>query len=526
MAARPVSPVIRFIRKVADAPTVETHSAGQLLDRFMARRDEAAFAELVRRHGPLVLGVCRRVLQDEHDAEDAFQATFLVLVRKAASIHKTEALGSWLHGVAYRIASKAKVTAARRRAHERKVPAVVEADIFDACTWRDLRPVLDEEMQRLPAKYRMPLILCYLQGKTTAETADALGWPRGTVGMRIARGRALLRSRLARRGLTLSTAVVATSLARAEAAMVPPTLLNATVQAAAQMSSGQAAVAISPHILALAKGAAHAMFLTKLKMMFVVAIAVGAVGTGTTLLTYQAPAASPGPRRTAEAPVIARADDKSKDAAEDEENERKVAANRMRSQNNLKQLGLAMHNYHDVHGHFPTSAIYQDGKRLLSWRVALLPYLDQEELHQQFKLDEPWDSEHNKKLLAKMPPLFAPPGIKTKKPNTTFYQVLVGQGALFEGEIQIQTRNITDGLSNTFMAVEAAEAVPWTKPEDLVYDPDKPLPKLGGIFKSGFNALLADGSVRFVKKEVKDDILRKYITRAGNEPVGANDFDP
>src|SRR5438105_313462 len=173
VAARPVSPVIRFIRKVADAPTVETQSDGQLLNCFMARRDEAAFAELVRRHGPLVLGVCRRVLQDEHDAEDAFQATFLVLVRKAASIHKTE----------------------------------------------------------------------------------ALGWPRGTVGNRIARGRALLRSRLARRGLTLSAAVVATSLARAEEAVVPPTLLNATVQTAAQMSSGRATAAISPHILALAKGA-------------------------------------------------------------------------------------------------------------------------------------------------------------------------------------------------------------------------------------------------------------------------------
>ena len=136
------------------------------------------------------------------------------------------------------------------------------------------------------------------------------------------------------------------------------------------------------------------------------------------------------------------------------------------------------------------------------------------------------DSEHNKKLLAKMPPLFAPPGIKTKKPNTTFYQVLVGQGAMFDGEIQIQVGNVTDGLSKTFMAVEAAEAVPWTKPEDLVYDSDKPLPKLSGIFKSGFNALLADGSVRFVKKEVKDDILRKYITRAGNEPDAVNDFDP
>jgi RNA polymerase sigma factor (sigma-70 family) len=526
VAARSVSPVIRFIHKVADAAGAEIQSDEQLLGCFMSGRDEAAFAELVRRHGPLVLGVCQRVLQDEHDAEDAFQATFLVLVRKAASIHKTEALGSWLHGVAYRVACKAKVTAARRRAHERKVPAMMEADIVDACSWRDLRPVLDEEMQRLPAKYRLPLILCYLQGKTTAETADALGWPRGTVGMRIARGRALLRSRLARRGLSLSAAVVATSLARTEAAMVPPTLVNATVQAAAQMSSGQAAVAISPHILTLAKGAVHAMFLTKLKMMLAVAIAVAAAGTGTTLLTYHAAAADPGPRRTAEAPVLARADDKAKEPVEDEENERKVAANRRRSQNNLKQIGLAMHNYHDVHGHFPASASYKDGKRLLSWRVALLPYLDQEALHQQFKLDEPWDSEHNKKLLAKMPQLFAPPGTKTKKPHTTFYQVFVGQGAMFEGQIEMQIRNITDGLSNTFMAVEAAEAAPWTKPEDLVYDPDKPLPRLGGIFKNGFNALLADGSVRFVSKDAKEDALRKYITRAGNEPIGANDLDP
>jgi hypothetical protein len=193
-------------------------------------------------------------------------------------------------------------------------------------------------------------------------------------------------------------------------------------------------------------------------------------------------------------------------------------ANRAKSSNNLKQLLIAMHNYHDTNGRLPTAAIYsKDGKPLLSWRVALLPYLEEQQLYKQFHLDEPWDSEHNKKLLAQMPKVFAPVGVKTKEPNTTFYQVFTGKGTLFEGNRGIRFPEVTDGLSNTIMMAEAGTPVPWTKPEDMAFDGDKPLPKLGGVFDGNFFIAFADGSVRFVNKKFNEKILRKAITRADGE---------
>jgi uncharacterized protein (TIGR03067 family) len=192
------------------------------------------------------------------------------------------------------------------------------------------------------------------------------------------------------------------------------------------------------------------------------------------------------------------------------------------SATNLKQIGLAMHNYHDARRALPAAAIYsKDGKPLLSWRVALLPYLEQQNLYKAFKLDEPWDSEHNKKLLDKMPRVFAPAGVDLK-PHTTMYRVFVGPGAAFEGTSGQRLTGFTDGTSNTILVVEAAEAVPWTKPDELPFDPKGKLPKLGGHFKGGFNVLLADGSVRGVRADFDPQLLRAAITRNGGEVL---DFD-
>jgi hypothetical protein len=198
----------------------------------------------------------------------------------------------------------------------------------------------------------------------------------------------------------------------------------------------------------------------------------------------------------------------------------RAARLRKRSQNNLKQIGIAMHQYHDTFGTLPTAAIYgKDGKPLLSWRVAILPYIEQNQLYQQFKLDEPWDSEHNKKLLDKMPPIYAPLGVKTKEPNTTFYQAFVGPGAAFEGQRKLRLLDFLDGTSNTIMIAEAAEPVPWTKPADLAFDEKKPVPKLGGMSPDGFNVLFGDGYVRFLKKKTDEKTLRALITRAGGEVI-------
>jgi RNA polymerase sigma factor (sigma-70 family) len=167
-----------------------------LLERFTRQQDGAAFAALVRRHGPMVLRVCRRGCANAHDAEDAFQATFWVLVCKAGSIRRPELLANWLCGVAYRTAKKARASALQRRRHERLAACLPRREPSVDAAWQDLRALLDEELHRLPDKYRLPLILCYLEGKTNKEAARHLGWPPGSMSARLARGRQLLRERL------------------------------------------------------------------------------------------------------------------------------------------------------------------------------------------------------------------------------------------------------------------------------------------------------------------------------------------
>jgi len=199
------------------------------------------------------------------------------------------------------------------------------------------------------------------------------------------------------------------------------------------------------------------------------------------------------------------------------------AAQRMESANNLKQIAMAMHAYHDTYKHFPPAAVRgKDGKPLLSWRVLLLPYLEQDSLYKEFHLDEAWDSEHNKKLLARMPRIFAPVGDDKKDGRSTFFQVFTGKGTIFEGIEGLTLGSITDGTFSTILVVEAAEAVPWTKPADLDYDPNKPLPKLGGLFENGFNAVFADGAVLFIDKKIAEKTLRALITRNGGELVDRN----
>ena len=191
------------------------------------------------------------------------------------------------------------------------------------------------------------------------------------------------------------------------------------------------------------------------------------------------------------------------------------SAARAQSQNNLKQIALAMHNYLSTYNHFPAQATYdKNGKPMLSWRVMILPFIEQQNLYNQFHLNEPWDSEHNKKLLARMPKTYASPeDEKTVKEHTTHYQGFVGKDAFFEGKQGIGIAGITDGTSNTFMIVEASKAVPWTKPEDLPYDPKKPLPKLGLPGAGGFLAALCDGSVRFCSHKIAEKTLRIVIER-------------
>jgi RNA polymerase sigma factor (sigma-70 family) len=279
MASAPFSPVLRYIHRIA-AGQASHLSDSDLLDRFAEGHDEEAFAALVRRHGRLVFGVCRRTVQDWHAAEDCFQAVFLVLAMKARTLSRTESLGPWLHGVAIRVALKAKAQATTRRNIEQKFAVNAEVDRSDDLVWRDLRPVLDDAVASLASKYRIPFVLCYLQGRTVVEIARELGQPKGTVAAQLARAREQLRHRLVRRGITLSVAGLSLALTESLAtASVPSALAAGTIKSAGLVAAGRAAVAafIPNQTAALMEGAMRSMFLTKLKV--VGALAVIALGS-------------------------------------------------------------------------------------------------------------------------------------------------------------------------------------------------------------------------------------------------------
>jgi RNA polymerase sigma factor (sigma-70 family) len=289
--------VIKHLRRAALLPDGAGHSDGQLLIWFIERGDEAAFEALVRRHGPMVMSVCRRLLGHHQDAEDAFQATFLVLARKAASIVPPEKVANWLHGVAYHTAWKAKARRAKRLARERQVVVLPEREAPPQEFCQGLRLLLDQELTRLPEKYRLPILLCDLEGKPIKEAAHSLGWPQGTLAGRLARGRTLLAKRLARRGIVLSVGALVAGLSEnAAPASVSTCLVSSTVKAATLCAAGQAIVAglIPAKVAALTEGIVVTMVLNKVKTLSLALLALVLVAFGGSLaVTYATPEDQP-----------------------------------------------------------------------------------------------------------------------------------------------------------------------------------------------------------------------------------------
>jgi RNA polymerase sigma factor (sigma-70 family) len=530
MTCGPQGAVLGSFRTLFGVGVVGGMTDGQLLEQALSRRAEeaeAAFAALVAIHGPMVWDVCRGILADPHAAEDAFQATFLVLVRRAASIRRRDAVGPWLHGVARRIALRARALAARRRLREGQEKAMTATSDPDPIRREDLE-ALHQEVDRLAEKYRAPLVLCYFEGRTHAEAARLLRCPVGTVSVRLSRARDLLRSRLTRRGVVVPAVIAAATLGRAAtASAMPAGLADSTIRAATHVAVGGAMTAgVVPAVVArLAGGELKTMVMTKLTWVAAGLLATGSASVGIGLLAADRAPGPPGPApapAVAPVPAPAPANPPAQTPANPNAANRKTKAEVV---NDIKMIGLAMHNFASPRdGTFPPPAIYKGGKPLLSWRVAILPYLDQQALYDKFHLDEPWDSPHNKALLDQMPEIYSPASNPGTPGHDTHYQVFTGPGTLFGNDEGTKIADVKDGTAWTILVAQAKKPVPWTKPEDLPFDAEKPLPEVGGLLEGGFFVGFADGSARFIKLPVDPKILKALITANSGEKVSGEDF--
>jgi RNA polymerase sigma factor (sigma-70 family) len=305
MSRGPLRSFLDRLRHTLASPNAAGVNDAQLLERFVHQRDEAAFELLVRRHQRLVHGVCLRVLRDAHGAEDAFQATFLALVRKAGSVGRQGSVAGWLYQVAYHTALHAGSAAARRAGRERQGldghTAVSLRDPAAEAAIRELGPLLDAELNRLPGKYREPIVLCYLEGNSYDEAARQLGWPKGTVATRLAYARELLRRRLTIRGFGVAAGVLAADMAGSLASEAPARLVEATTAAALPTALGQAGAA--PQVIALTEGVLRTMWLTKVTQAALILLTLGLLGVGAGLFAAQEPSGEPPASAKSEAPL-------------------------------------------------------------------------------------------------------------------------------------------------------------------------------------------------------------------------------
>jgi RNA polymerase sigma factor (sigma-70 family) len=478
--------LVRLLHAAYAAPDAGASDA-DLLARVAAGKDDAAFELLVRRHADLVWRVCRQTARDPHAAEDAFQATFLALARRAGVVREP---AGFLHRVAVHAARKAKPRPTAALAAD---PTSHAPSPESMAATAELGPLLHAELDRLPDRLRLPVVLCHLEGFTQAEAAARLGWPVGTVATGVRRGFDRLRDRLARRGVGLP--VAGAVLAASDAVAVP----KALIRLAAGGGAGDPAVA------RLATAALLAMRYAQMKTMLWVSAACGLAAGGVAWSAGQPPQ----PAEPAK-PAAPAAEKKPEPRYAD-------YFDRKKAFDTVKRVGLVFHEYHDAKGHLPTDIAGPDGRKLLSWRVAILPYLDQKLLYSLFKLDEPWDSDHNKPLLRHVPDVLSDGTVPPT--GGTLVKRFLGPGTMFEADKPVKIEDARDGLSNTLMAVSVGPPVPWTKPDDLPYDPAKPPPPLAGPYDDGFAVVFGDGSGRWLPPDADREFLRLLILRDDGKAI-------
>jgi RNA polymerase sigma factor (sigma-70 family) len=278
--------IVRYIHSLVGNPAFKNLTDGELLKRFVGAGEEAAFTELLRRHGRLVWGVCRRILHHEQEAEDAFQIVFLVLTNRAKSIRKQASVSSWLYGVAYRVAVRIKQKARKRRACEEQALRASPTNTVSEACFHELQAILDDELNRLPEKYRAPFVLCYFEARSGQEAARELGLRERTLSSRLAQARKMLQKRLRRRGATLTAGLCAMALAQETAATaLPPALFEATRAAALLEITGKASAPLAPGIVATVEEILRSMAITKLKVFGAMILATSLVAAGAGMLT-------------------------------------------------------------------------------------------------------------------------------------------------------------------------------------------------------------------------------------------------
>ncbi len=407
-----------------------------------------------------------------------------------------------------------------------------QADIRTALANQDAIEALHREIERLPARYKTAIVLCDLQGLTHEEAARRLGRRVGTISSQVSRARERLRRRLDRRGLAYPGGMVAAAIDSTRPSVLPNSLVGSTVKNVMALSTGLAAGSVPVTIVSLSQGVLRSMLFAKIGLIAAALVGLGAAATGVGVgmgVVGRAPQPAPQQpapeRREPDPEPIAVAAPVQGEKAEAESGPDRKTELIVRSATNLKRIATAILAYLAANNHnFPAAAIVgPNGTPLLSWRVAILPYLGESEkaLYGQFKLSEPWDSPHNKALLAKMPRVYAATVAKggEKDKYVTHYLGFVGGGALFERDRMANIRLVTDGTSNTLMIAEAVTGVPWTKPEDLAFTGRSLLPQLGGQFEEEFVGVMADGGPRLFKKSVDPTVLVELITRGGDEVV-------
>jgi len=546
---------VQHFLRAAVGPGEPGTTDGELLARFIQAREQAAFELLVWRHGGMVLRAAKGIVRDHHLAEDVTQAVFLVLAKRAATLREPDALVGWLHITAQRLAL---------RAVKRRRPTVALPELAAAAEVTHDAAV-EEEVARLPEKYRLPVLLCFYEGLTHEEAAARLGRPVGTIAGWLARAKVRLHDRLIRRGFPLPACGLVPLLAveRVEATLVDSVLAGL----------GSSTV-LSPTVSFLVIGAIRDMTILKLKFAAAAALAAAGLGLGgwVTVTAQQGgnPAAEKGKTPAAQNPplrgilAIPALDPPAKPV-----NPLTLTQSR-RSLANLKAIMIGFYNHHDTYGQFPKNW-YDDKTAVphLSWRVTILPYIGQEKLYKEFKLDEPWDSEHNLKLLAKMPDVYRV-GIEAKDATHTYYQIVDTPGTAFvakklvnafgggfpggtagdlgaggspaaEGKSPpgsggggipvppvrirsgVKAWEIIDGTSNTIGVMECGPAVPWTKPADLTgYTFGKALPAHWAYpFGSALHFATADGTALAFKIDyIHSGLMDPMLTADAGDDAG------